>query len=76
MATYKKPTVDVGVTTIMGESYTGNGAAYEALKAHKTATISVTKGEKSEILIPFHAVKNYEKEVSSDDVEAKDAYCE
>lgn len=73
MATYKKPTVAVSGTTLAGYSFSGDANAYEALKAHKTAEI---KGEENTVLVPFHAVKQYQKSVSSADVEAKDAYCE
>lgn len=73
MATYKKPSVAVSGTTLAGYEFSGDGVVYEALKAHGTATI---KGEENEVLIPFHAVKKYQKSVSSADVEAKDAYCE
>lgn len=69
--TYKKPSVSVSGVTLGGYSF--NGDAYEALKAHETAEI---KGEENTILIPFHAVKNYTKTVTSADAEKADAYCE
>lgn len=73
MATYKKPSVSVFVYTVMDNDFQGDGATYEALKAHKTAEI---KGVENTVLVPFHAVKQYQKSVSSADVEAVDAYCE
>lgn len=70
--TYKKPTVSVSGKTPMGYEFNGDGDAYEALKAHKTAKI---KGEENTVLIPFHAVKKYVKSVTAEDATRADAYC-
>lgn len=73
MATYKKPSVAVSGKTLMAYEFSGDGIVYDALKAHKTAEI---KGEENTVLIPFHAVKKYQKSVTSADAEKADAYCE
>ncbi len=70
--TYKKPSISVSGVTLGGYSFSGDADAYEALKAHKTAEI---KGEENEVLIPFHAVKNYQKSVTSANAEKADPYC-
>lgn len=72
MAAYKKPTVNVSGVTLGGYSFSGKGEVYDELKAHRTAEI---KGEENTVLIPFHAVKNYQKSVTSADAERTDAYC-
>lgn len=72
MATYKKPSVSVSGITLGGYEFSGDGIVYDELKAHKTAEI---KGEENTVLIPFHAVKNYQKSVASADAERTDAYC-
>lgn len=73
MATYNKPSVAVSGITLMGYEFSGDGIVYEALKAHETAEI---KGEESTTLIPFHAIKKYQKSVSASEQTRKDAYCE
>lgn len=70
MATYKKPSVSVSGKTLMG--YEFEGGIYEDLKKHKSITI---EGEENKVLIPFHAVKEYQKCVTSADAERPDPYC-
>lgn len=71
--TYTKPTVIVRGETLMSYTFVGDANVYEAFKAHKTAEV---KGEENIHLIPFHAVKMYTKEVTSENAERADAYCE
>lgn len=72
MATYKKPTIEVNGTTLMGENFSGDANTYEALKAHKTIKAKV---DDKDALVPFHAVKNFDKIVSTEDAERTDPYC-
>ncbi len=73
MATYKKPQISVYVRTLQEHTTTGgDGATFEALKAHKTVEI---KNGNTQTMIPFHAVTQYIKGVTSDDTEKADPYC-
>lgn len=77
--TYKKPTIAIQGYTIMGEQFSGDAVAYEALKAHKTAKVMTANAETGDMdkqtLVPFHAVKQYTKTVTTADAEKDDAYC-
>lgn len=80
MATYKKPLFVTTATTLMGfEAHFENGEAgryaYEALQARKTISGKYEDGE-GNVLVPFHAVKIYQKSVNTEDAERADAYCE
>lgn len=73
MATYTKSSISVSGTTLMGYEFSGDSAVFEELNTHKTAVI---KGAENEVLIPFHAVKQYQKGVTLTETERADAYCE
>jgi len=72
MATYQKPGIQINGATVSGASFTGDAAAYEALKAHKTAKVTING---STALVPFHAVQAYGKTVSTSEATRDDAYC-
>ena len=72
MATYTKPNIAVQGTTVSETVFLGDVAAYEALKAHKTAKVTI---EGSIALVPFHAVQAYGKRVSTSEATRDDAYC-
>lgn len=71
--TYKKPSITVQGATLMNTHFEGDADTYATLEAHKT--VKVKSGD-SEILIPFHAVGNYQSAVSATDATKEDAYCE
>lgn len=72
MATYTKPNIAVMGLTVSDMEFVGDAAAYEALKAHKTAKVTI---EGSTALVPFHAVQLYGKTVSTSEATRDDAYC-
>lgn len=71
--TYKKPSITVQGETLTNVYFEGDADTYAALEAHKTVK---TKSGNNEMLIPFHAVKNYQSVVSAADATKEDAYCE
>lgn len=72
MATYTKPEVVVIGYLITGGQFEGYAAAYEALKAHKTAKVMIAGNT---ALVPFHAVQAYGKAVMTSEATRDDAYC-
>lgn len=72
MATYNKPKILTRIDTLMGGEFEGDANAFEALKAHK---IAKAEAEGNEVLIPFHAVKEFWKEVTAEEATKADAYC-
>ena len=80
MATYNKPLFVISASTLMGyeahfESGNNGRDAFEDLRAKRTIICENEEGE-GKILIPFHAVRRYEKSVDSEEAERVDAYCE
>lgn len=73
--TIKKTSISITGRTFGNSLFLGDGATYEALKAHKTAEAKDVDGERT-VLIPFHAVKAYRKTVNSEEATKADAYCE
>lgn len=72
MATYQKPNIAVLGFTVSETQFVGDAAAYEALKAHKTATVVINN---KTALVPPHAVMAYNKTVSTSEATRDDAYC-
>lgn len=74
MATYNKATYTSKVTTLDGyeATFTDGKDAFEEFKAKKT--IKGVVGE-SKVIIPFHAVKKFEKTMGTSEETKADAYC-
>lgn len=72
MATYQKPQIVAGGGTVGGAAFRGGGGAYEALKAHKIATV-VINGKTA--LVPPHAVAMFGSTLVTEEATRDDAYC-
>ena len=77
MATYNKPTLRVMIYTKMDGAAIAEGimaqAALDAYKAKKT--VKGLDGDQHEVLIPYHAITQFQYGYITEEAEKADAYC-